>query len=674
MSLVANGFLAIGLGGVLVGAHDPEQARHYGEIVASQDLRRIKWTGRIAYITFDANLATNPLVALGLAYAWVALQGLGADVRAVRIPLWHPQDVDIEAGQFFQEQDQGPDDFLARSGVEAFRQLVADSIPADPAKRVAQAAEGLTGPARVDAVLRILQDLSAQACLHVGGEVLREGVAGQLRKFGMGKKVLNEVIANFKERLSRSLPKPEDDRRCTDLGNAERMVSLFGQDLLYVPKWKEWYVWDGAHWTPDATLRVETCAKETARAIQDEAEQANNDDLRTWGLASESRSKQLAMVDLARSDPRVCTVPEAFNADGSAYWLNCPNGTVDLRTGELRPNNRDDRLTTVTGVPFEPYDPAKAPKWEGFLGQVQPDQEKRSFLQRATGASLIGETLDHHVLIHQGGGQNGKGTFFERLLHALGDYGRAIPEELLVANSGQHPTVYATLFGCRLAIVAETKHGDALACSRLKKLTGGDTIAARRMGEDWWNYRPVAHLHVHTNAIPRVTDDTLGMWRRLLLVEWSVTIPEDQLNTRLPKELEEEGAQILGWCVAGAIEYLRDGLRVPSSVREVTAEWRANEDPLGQFLDECCNTQQNGHELRVLKNDLYKAYADWCEEGGLKPKGKITFGKDMQAKLPAMKEAREPGTGRRLWTGIELREGHLFHPREPEFVDVLGNV
>jgi len=460
----------------------------------------------------------------------------------------------------------------------------------------------------------------------------------------------------------------------TDLGNARRLVANYGDDIRYVRSWNKWYVWSGRHWEPDDLVVLERHAHSTAEGIFGEALTVEGDEERAevvkWAQASQSRRATDAMIKQAE-EMRAVRV-DAFDGSGTEYILNCQNGVVDLRTGALREHRREDMITRLAGVSYEPYDPAKAPLWEAFLARVQPDEEQRTFLQRATGHSVIGEVLDHIILIHHGGGRNGKGVFFESLLHALGSYAGVIPEELLLEKQGEHPAIYSTLYGVRLAVAAETDQRGALACARMKRLSGGDTIPVRRMREDWWEFRPVARIHVHTNHLPRVPDDTHAMWARLLLVDWAVTIPPEEIDPRLGAKLREEAPQILGWVVAGVKEYLRLGLAIPKVVEQATAAWRQNEDVLGQFLDEVCNTERNGTPITVEKGELYKAYTEWCGEAGHPPKGKVTFGKDLQRRL-GLTEEREPGTGRRLWVGICLRAGQspvfLADPF-PEYADI----
>ncbi len=210
LCLSAHGFLAIGLGGVLAGAHAKDSLVALDEIVAHPELQRIRWNGRRVYIVFDAGLGGddapgNPMVALGAARVWRALSDLGADVHLVRIPYHHPQESDPEKGELWSPTDQGPDDFIARNGVEAFRRLVVAAVPADPQRRLAMETADCTPVERSVAVGRVLRELFVQATLDVADGATLGAVAAVTSRAGVGKKDLKEAASDFRERITRRL-------------------------------------------------------------------------------------------------------------------------------------------------------------------------------------------------------------------------------------------------------------------------------------------------------------------------------------------------------------------------------------------------------------------------------------------------------------------------------------
>ncbi|AUX31949.1 MULTISPECIES: VapE domain-containing protein [Sorangium] len=211
-SLSCNGFPAIGMGGVLAGAHDPDVLRDNEEIVASRDLKRINWRGRRAYIVYDAFLDRNPMVALGAAYAAIALEREGADVWVVRLPTYHATESDPEAGQLWSETDQGPDDYLARCGVEHFRELVEAAVPANPAKRIVHETRTINRrAARADVVGQLLNELLFQAMLSKGGDLAVDLAAGVGRSSDVSRKSFAKAAASFGEALVRKQTEEEPD-------------------------------------------------------------------------------------------------------------------------------------------------------------------------------------------------------------------------------------------------------------------------------------------------------------------------------------------------------------------------------------------------------------------------------------------------------------------------------
>lgn len=414
----------------------------------------------------------------------------------------------------------------------------------------------------------------------------------------------------------------------SDLGNAERVARLHGKDLRWVEAWGAWLVWDGVRWVRDMTGEVVRRAADAIRQIGAEAATIDHHDQRKALLAhairSESAGKINAAVQLLRAQPGIAVHVEDLDAD--PWLLNCPNGTVDLRTGDLRPAARADLCTKVAGVAFDPA--AAAPTWVAFLREVQPDDDVRAFIQRLAGYGATGVIREHVLPIHYGEGGNGKGVCSEALLAALGDYARQIPTDLLLTRNGEaHPTERATLWGTRLAAASELPSGRGLNEALVKQLTGGDTIAARFMGKDFFEFRPTHTLWVSTNHRPVIRESGNGIWRRVVLVPWTVTPPAP--DTTLPNRVRDELPGVLRWIVEGCLAWQREGLAPPAAVQAATAEYRDESDVLGQFLADRTTTEPEyaGATLRAPAGALYKAYQAWCLAGGLRPETQTAFGR-----------------------------------------------
>jgi putative DNA primase/helicase len=273
---------------------------------------------------------------------------------------------------------------------------------------------------------------------------------------------------------------------------------------------------------------------------------------------------------------------------------------------------------------------------------------------------MIGEVAEHILAINFGNGGNGKGTYTEALLHVFGEYGVAVPSELLMERRGErHPTERADLLGARLASAEESEEGCKLNVALVKALTGGNTLKARRMREDFWSFEPTHQLWLSTNHKPEITETKDAIWRRVLLIGWPVQ--PATVDPHLKDKLRAEAPGILAWAVEGARLYQQDGIAAPASVVAAGAAYRAQQDVLGAFLRERCVLHE---AARVTKSALHGAYRRWLSSQG----------EDDDAILSAKvfaEKVREHGcedvssmrTGpntapERGWRGIRLKSSH----------------
>jgi putative DNA primase/helicase len=387
-----------------------------------------------------------------------------------------------------------------------------------------------------------------------------------------------------------------------------------------------------------------------------------------WALESESAKRINAMLDLARSEPTMPILPAQLDSDP---WLfNCPNGTLELRTGTLREHRREDFLTKLCPTPYNAE--AICPTWERFLGAIfpndedEPDAELITFMQRLLGRCLTGDVSEQNLPIFWGSGANGKSTLVNAVLDTLGsDYAMKANADLLMTSRGErHPTELAGLFGMRLVVASETHQGRHLNESLVKDLTGGEPIRARRMREDFWEFKPTHKVVLLTNHKPRVAGTDEGIWRRLRLVPftttfWDQTDPgkdASQLpsNLRQDKQLGEkltvEREGILAWLVRGCLGWQRDGLTLPDKVRVATTEYRSDEDVLAQWIEQCC--AQGDRSFRCKAGELFAHYREWCERAGEEEiLNQKTFGEALSAR----------GFERKKSDGVYWRLGIALH-------------
>ncbi len=435
----------------------------------------------------------------------------------------------------------------------------------------------------------------------------------------------------------------------TDLGNAERFEAFAGDRFRFVHNWGSWLWFDGTRWQRDVDGESVRAGRDTLRATAAEAgtvpDQDERDQLAKHALDSESSARIGAMLSLAQS--LLPVAPEALDADPDLF--NCANGTIDLRTGELRPHDRADLLTRRSPVAFDPD--ATCPLWESFLARVLGGSASLvAFLQRAIGYSLTGHTSEQVLLLLYGIGANGKSTFLETVRSLLGDYAtQADFTTFLKRDNDGARNDLARLVGTRFVSAVEAEAGKPLAEALVKQLTGGDTITARFLFREFFDFKPAFKLWLAANHKPTITGGDHGIWRRMRLVPFTVTIPEAERDPKLTAKLAEELPGILAWAVRGCLAWRAEGLGLPPEVKAATASYRDEMDVLGPFLDEATVAAEG---CRITARELYEAYEKWCAANGERAKSQKGFAMSLRERgFEAVKGTK----GVRCWAGLGLR-------------------
>jgi putative DNA primase/helicase len=443
-------------------------------------------------------------------------------------------------------------------------------------------------------------------------------------------------------------------RNCTDLGNAERFAEQHGSDVRYCHPWGKWLVWDGRRWAIDESGEIVRRAKRTARSIYVEASKVADGDeakaIAKWAAASERRERLTAMIALAESEPPIPIAVESL--DSQPWLLNCENGTLDLRTGELREHRREDYLTKVCPVEYPTECGIDPELWLSFLSRIFDGNDRLiSFVQRLIGMALVGEVLENILAIFHGRGANGKSVWLETVCGMLGsDYAMSAGTSLLMVDrTGRHPTEKADLFGMRLVAANESGDGGRLSEETVKQLTSRENIRARRMREDSWEFTPSHTVILATNHKPEIRGTDYGIWRRIHLIPFSVTIPPIERDKELASKLRAEWPAILRWAVAGCLAWQQNGLQPPGEVLEATSDYQSEMDVLGEWVEERCVV---GPTCEARAGDLYGSYKAWATDRSEKPMTQTKFGVRLAER--GFTKGRSSTTGHVCYKGVGL--------------------
>ena len=471
-----------------------------------------------------------------------------------------------------------------------------------------------------------------------------------------GRPALNDdEVASIAHSVSRYKPITPllDNERFhkTDLGNANRMIYLHGEELRFVTEWNRWLIWDGNRWAPDRTESIEIKGRDTLKAMYEAGIQILEDDDRSkymsYVASVEDRSRILAMIRLSSSDAAVAIVPDVL--DAHPLLFNTLNGTVDLTTGELRDHDKTDLITKITPIELDPK--AKCPKWNAFLTEItEDDAGMLAFLKMAVGWSMTGVLRDQMFFVLYGLGQNGKSTFLDTVMSMMGEYGQPTPVETLLTRRNETiPNDLARLKGARFVSAIEAQEGKRLNESLIKSITGGDIISARFMRQDWFDFAPEFKLWLGTNHKPVIKDSSMAMWRRVRLVPFNYQVPDEKINKNLKNELHEELPGILNWAIDGCLAWqIQGGLEMPDKVQEATNSYKSDMDVIEAFLSDTCVIEP----LASLQASvLFGEYKNWCEENNERVCSQRMFGTKLKDKGYTHQRKRDGY----YWHGLGLK-------------------
>lgn len=480
------------------------------------------------------------------------------------------------------------------------------------------------------------QILACEDSIDLVNEVARQAGEAAGTDLALRAELAGLIRARFKELTDTSLPVADvraamaggrkvvafnkQRRQMTEFGNAERMLDHYGDGLMYVPEIDGWFMWTGIYWRRAAGVEIEHLAKETIRALPDEAKAIESDGERAeffkFCAISQRAVMVRNMVSLAQSDPRI--VVSMADLDKLTHLLGVGNGVVDLHTGKLLPPDQAYRVTTITAVDYDPE--ARAPLFERTVADVFfGDADMIGFFQRLVGYSLLGKPDEDVLAIPYGSGSNGKSTVLGAIRDALGEHAKMASADTFLSsgaaggNAGAAREDVLRLRGARFVYVSEPDEGSELREGLIKSMTGGEPLPARGLySKTTVEVAPTWVAFMPTNHRPIVKGDDHAIWRRLLPVPFTRNFDQDLTLTKDPDRAEKLAAEaegILAWCVRGALAYQKNGLQPPAAVRKARDDYKSDMDLLGEWMDECCEVGPNHVESNARLWASWEAFA-----------------------------------------------------------------
>ena len=435
-----------------------------------------------------------------------------------------------------------------------------------------------------------------------------------------------------------------------------------------------WYVYDGKVWQPDENaLAVAELAKILADRLYTFALQITDEDTRNRYIKRvqklQMRKNRRTMIEDAKS-----VYPLSHTVfDRNTDLFNCQNGTLDLTTGEFRPHDPADFLTMMSGITYDPD--AACPRWEQFISEVMcNDADLALYLQKALGYALTGDTsLECLFILYGATSRNGKGTTMETFLKIMGDYGKTSNPEMLSTkfgntNASGPSEEIARLAGVRFVNISEPEKKITFNAALVKRMTGNDTLNARFLHENSFDFRPNFKIFINTNYKPSVSDMTLFYSCRLKLIPFKRHFEEHEQDKGLKAFFAEEQSQsaIFNWCYAGYKLFMKQGLDDPAAVTEATKEYQDESDRIGQFVDAWL---EEGEAFEERTSAVYNIYGQWCEKYGYRKENSTNFKNAIQRFFPIVRKRPNDGSGgpTTMLVGcrfLKQEKGEVDHPEE----------
>lgn len=405
------------------------------------------------------------------------------------------------------------------------------------------------------------------------------------------------------------------DLGLTEDGVAQSFAARYRDRLRYCHHTGAWFQWDGNVWRQEETHLAFCWARQLARECRELAKSTDK--------GASKAAFAAAIERFAQSDRAFAVTSETWDRD--PFLLGTPAGTVDLRTGRLRSAIQTDFITKSAAV--APAETPECPLWLKFLDEAtRGDTGMIRFLRQWCGYCLTGDIREHALVFAYGPGGNGKGVFLNTVVGIMGDYANAAPmDTFTVATSDRHPTDLAGLRGARMVCASETEEGRAWAESRVKQITGGDTISARFMRRDFFEYKPQFKLTIIGNHKPILKNVDDAAKRRFNLAPFVHKPPV--VDKQLEEKLKAEWPSILRWIIDGCLDWQANSLTRPQSVTAATAKYFADQDTIHQWIQDACEVFPDAKDISAR---LYGSWRNFATTNGEDPGSQKRFGMVME--------------------------------------------
>lgn len=471
----------------------------------------------------------------------------------------------------------------------------------------------------------------------------------------MNDKELDTLARNAVELMSRDLKTNKyvtGEMQFTDLTNATYFLKAYGDIIRFCITWNKFLFWNGTCWEIDNRGRVEEqipiFIHQMYRGIRFISDRKQQEDFERHLIKSESFRKLQAIAGILKMTKSIKV--EDSDLDSDNYLFNADKLTLNLRTGKAKEPSCKDLITKKSRFVYDKN--ADCPVWKMFLMQIfNNDNQLIRFIQKAMGYALSGDVSEQCLFILWGTGANGKSTFLNVLQHLFGDYACTTNTDTFMKKTSEQSNDLARLKGARLVTTSEIEQGKQMSESLIKSITGEDELTARFLYGEYFSFKPTFKIFMATNHKPKIRGADNGIWRRIKMIPFTVTIPPEQRDKKLTEKLIAENSGILNWLIQGYAMWKKEGLtEEPDAIREANEEYRMDMDSVGAFVMDCLEIDAS-LKWRLPTSLLYQTYIKWCNKNN----ERIMSQKWLGGRMSEKGFKRVITNGQRLWCGLCIK-------------------